>query len=350
MISILINGSPSKEFKMERGLRQGDPLSPFLFLMVAEGLNVLINKAVADGSFVGYGVGREEKVFVSHLQFAYDTLIIGRKSWENIFAIKSILQLCELISGLKVNFNKSTLYGINVKTSWLVEAASALNCNIGELPMKYLGMPIGSRLVLLKSILSAMPIYYLSFFKMSSDEGWFEGNLRKLVGDGKNTNFWLDPWVDGDNLRSQFNRLFDIFLDRDKSVADMISDMNGEKKILWSWRRNLFCWEEELVEVCEGVVFGTVRVIGESDIWKWGDSDFSVKEAYLRLTAEDEEEVEWAKEVWNPLVPAKLSILVWCLLYDRLPTKDNLRLRGVFFNSSSLCVGGCGWRKATHVL
>ncbi|MCI07913.1 putative non-LTR retroelement reverse transcriptase, partial [Trifolium medium] len=149
-------------------------------------------------------------------------------------------------------------------------------------------------------------------FSRSGDEGWFDGNLRKVVGD-----------------------------DRDRTVADMISDINGEKKILWSWRRNLFRWEEELAEVCEGVVFGAERGSGGSDIWKWGDSDFSVKEAYLRLSEEEEEEVEWAKDVWNPLIPAKISILVWRLLYDRLPTKDNLRLRGVNLNSSFLCVGGC---------
>ncbi|MCH92362.1 LINE-1 reverse transcriptase like, partial [Trifolium medium] len=100
MISVLINGSPSKEFNMERGLRQADPLSPFLFLMVAEGFNVLMSKAVEDREFVGYGIGGDEALYISHLQFADDTIIIGRKSWSNIFAMKAILQLNELISGM----------------------------------------------------------------------------------------------------------------------------------------------------------------------------------------------------------------------------------------------------------
>lgn len=47
--NVLINGSPSNEFKFERGIRQGDPLSPFLFLIAAEGLSLLIKKAISEG-------------------------------------------------------------------------------------------------------------------------------------------------------------------------------------------------------------------------------------------------------------------------------------------------------------
>lgn len=57
-ISILVNGSPTDEFKVSRGIRQGDPLSPFLFLMVAEGLNVAIKEAVGNGIFEGVRIGR----------------------------------------------------------------------------------------------------------------------------------------------------------------------------------------------------------------------------------------------------------------------------------------------------
>ena len=52
-----MNGSPTDEFQMERGLRQGDPLSPFLFLLAAEGLNVLMKALVENGTFTGYKVG-----------------------------------------------------------------------------------------------------------------------------------------------------------------------------------------------------------------------------------------------------------------------------------------------------
>jgi len=56
MTSVLLNGSPTDEFKMEIGLRQGDPLSPFLFLLTVEGFNVMMNAVVANGLFTGSGV------------------------------------------------------------------------------------------------------------------------------------------------------------------------------------------------------------------------------------------------------------------------------------------------------
>jgi len=54
--SVLVNGSPTDEFYLERGLKQGDPLSPFLFLLVAEGFNVLVESLLLHNIFTGYKV------------------------------------------------------------------------------------------------------------------------------------------------------------------------------------------------------------------------------------------------------------------------------------------------------
>ncbi|CAJ2655849.1 unnamed protein product [Trifolium pratense] len=196
-ISVLVNGSPTKEFGMGRGLRQGDPMSLFLFLIAAEGFNLLMRKALELGKFSGFKFERGEEYF-SHLQYADGTLIIGEKSWSNIPIIKANLLLFELISGLKVNFHKCLLVGINIDQNWLEEAANILNCKIGSTPFKYLGLPIGAnprrlstwqpvidsvrsrlsswkhkqlsiggRVVILKSVLSAIPVYFLYFFQGS---------------------------------------------------------------------------------------------------------------------------------------------------------------------------------------
>ncbi|MCH96748.1 cysteine-rich receptor-like protein kinase, partial [Trifolium medium] len=95
--------------------------------------------------FQGYLIGERQdaQVQISHLQFADDTLIVGEKSWANIRAIKAILILFELVSGLKVNFHKSMLVGVNVSDSWLINAAVVVNCKIGRTPFVYLGLPIG---------------------------------------------------------------------------------------------------------------------------------------------------------------------------------------------------------------
>nr|GEV21455.1 ribonuclease H-like domain-containing protein [Tanacetum cinerariifolium] len=59
-VSVLVNGSPTNEFIMERGVRQGDPISPFLFLIAAEGLNVTLNEAVSRGIFKGLKIGHDD--------------------------------------------------------------------------------------------------------------------------------------------------------------------------------------------------------------------------------------------------------------------------------------------------
>jgi hypothetical protein len=142
-LSVLVNGCPSNEMNIARGLKQGDPLAPFLFLLVAEGLGGLMKAAVASGLFGGVVVENQMQQ-VSRLQYADDSVFIGEACFENIWTLKAILRHYELISGLKVNFFKSSLLGINVEESFLEGAATFLNCKIGSLPMKYLGIPIGA--------------------------------------------------------------------------------------------------------------------------------------------------------------------------------------------------------------
>jgi mannosylglycoprotein endo-beta-mannosidase len=79
-------------------------------------------------------VGIQEPLTLSHLQFADDMLLIGTKSWANVRALRAILKLFELMSGLKVNFNKSMLVGINIPDS---------SCRVGRVPFLYLSLPIG---------------------------------------------------------------------------------------------------------------------------------------------------------------------------------------------------------------
>jgi hypothetical protein len=142
--SDLVNGSPTKEFHLEKGLRQGDPFSPFfLFLLAAEGSNVLMQAMVDTNVFMGYTIGTQDPVSVSHLQFADDTLFLGTKSWANVRALRAILVLFEIMFGLKVNFNKSTLAEVNISNSRLQKVVSALQGKMGNVPFLYLGLPIG---------------------------------------------------------------------------------------------------------------------------------------------------------------------------------------------------------------
>lgn len=106
--SVLINGSPTMPFKLGRGLRQGDPPSPFLYLIVAEGQRRMKFRAVTSGFFVLVKVGNSD-IVVSHLQYADDSIFFDEAKAENIVAVKCVLRCFEWYSGLKINFRKSSL-------------------------------------------------------------------------------------------------------------------------------------------------------------------------------------------------------------------------------------------------
>ena len=194
-ISVLVNGSPTEEFKPSRGLRQGDPMAPFLFLVVAEGLASLVRQASKQNMLTGVKVGRKE-ITCSMLQFADDTFFLCEDSFRNVFTIKTILRCFKLVFGLKINFHKSKLAGINVDRFTLETYAKTLNCNTMRILFKYLGLEVGGnprkvqfwkpvvnkvsarlstwkgrclsmagRICLIKLVFTSIPLFYLSFFK-----------------------------------------------------------------------------------------------------------------------------------------------------------------------------------------
>jgi len=78
--SVLVNSSFIREFSLKKGLGQCDPLSPFLFLLVVEGLNVMMSVMVENNLFKGHHIDQNEPALISRHEFVDDTLIMGEKS------------------------------------------------------------------------------------------------------------------------------------------------------------------------------------------------------------------------------------------------------------------------------
>ncbi|XP_028070418.1 uncharacterized protein LOC114272898 [Camellia sinensis] len=140
-LSILVNGSSSDSFNPQKGLRQGDLLSPFLFIIEAEILNVMFIRATQLGLLKGVQV---ETICLTHLQFADDTIIFYQAKWVEIVNIRRILRCFEIISRLKVDFHNSLVGGVGIDNALLNEFAAALRCKVQKLPMKFLGLPLGA--------------------------------------------------------------------------------------------------------------------------------------------------------------------------------------------------------------
>ncbi|GLT65412.1 hypothetical protein SLA2020_378470 [Shorea laevis] len=107
--SILINGSPFGHFSPARGFRQGDPLSPFLFILGSEVLSRLLFKEEAAGCLKGLKIARRCPA-ISHLLFADDLLIFGRASISEAACIKACLAKYSTWSGQSINANKSSIF------------------------------------------------------------------------------------------------------------------------------------------------------------------------------------------------------------------------------------------------
>ncbi|GJY98272.1 RNA-directed DNA polymerase, eukaryota [Tanacetum coccineum] len=177
MGSILVNGSPTSEFKFYKGLKQGDPLSPFLFILIMESLHI--------------------SLCLSHLFYADDVVFVGKRDTSNFAMIVKVLKWFFLASGLKINIHKSKLIGIGIPHDVVVTTASSIGCSTLSTPFNYLGvqvggfmarlsswddiiakissrlskwklktLSIGGRFTLMKSVLSSLSLHYFSIFKV----------------------------------------------------------------------------------------------------------------------------------------------------------------------------------------
>ncbi|GJX36969.1 hypothetical protein Tco_0250272, partial [Tanacetum coccineum] len=161
---VLVNGSPTDEFELHRGLRQGDSLSPFLFILAMEELLYLIGECSG---------------LISNLSHLFRCFF--------------------LVSRLRINIHKSLVIGIGVLDDEVSYMANIIGCGTSKLPLKYLGVPVGcnmsrssnwnaiiqkfysklsswkarllsvgGRLTLIRSVLNSLPIYYLSIYQVPS--------------------------------------------------------------------------------------------------------------------------------------------------------------------------------------
>eukprot|EP00253_Pinus_taeda_P002079 PITA_02079 len=204
--SILINGIPSRPFKPSRGIRQGDPLSPFLFILMAEGLGRHIKNVLLSRQIIGLSVHNTPAN--SHQQFVDDTMLFGYPSVQEASRFKALLNDFSKASGTDVNCRKSQIFFFHTPPSVKTAVTRILGFPSASLPSKYLGallvasaikhstwqslleklesrlnlwthrtLNLVSRVVLIKSVLQAMPLY---MFSSLAAPKWVLKQIRNL--------------------------------------------------------------------------------------------------------------------------------------------------------------------------
>ena len=195
--SILFNGVKSEKFAPSRGLRQGDPISPYLFLLAAEGLSSLIKDRCESSALQGVKVA-ESAPAISHLLFADDCLLFFKANLESVNHIRDVLELYCNASGQRVNLDKSSIFfSKGCSEALRHDIKDWLDVHQETLNEKYLGMPIdvgrdkngklqflkdriwkwvqgwfektlsaAAKDVLIKSVAQAIPTYSMSCFRL----------------------------------------------------------------------------------------------------------------------------------------------------------------------------------------
>jgi hypothetical protein len=141
--SIILNGIPGHTFHCKRGVRQGDPLSPLLFVLADDVLQSLVNEALNNG-LLTRPLSLQCSSSFPILQYADGTLIILQADVQQLRHLQYLLQVFGDISGLRVNYSKSNLVPINIAEDKIPMCIDALQCQRGSLPFTYLGLPLSN--------------------------------------------------------------------------------------------------------------------------------------------------------------------------------------------------------------
>ncbi|XP_073355407.1 uncharacterized protein [Aegilops tauschii subsp. strangulata] len=137
---VKVNDDCTEVIVPQRGLRQGDPLSPYLFLICAEGFSSLLNKAEVEGSLAGIRICNAAPRF-NHLLFADDSLVLMKATRESVVALQHVLQLYEVCSGQIVNYEKSSvMFSKNTRHSQKKEVLDTLKIRAEARTERYLGL------------------------------------------------------------------------------------------------------------------------------------------------------------------------------------------------------------------
>ncbi|XP_020112154.1 uncharacterized protein LOC109726772 [Ananas comosus] len=293
-VGILVNGEATNWIQTKRGVRQGDPLSPFLFLMVAECLTRLANEALRNNLLKGKGC---------------------LLAWKNVCKSKSE-------GGLGILDVRTMNCALLTKWWWKFHIAPQLQWNRVIRDLYYQ---------------RRRPLMEGSSFRPQSY--WWKGVLslklifkwgsNYILGNGCSTDFWLDRWCGETTLGGAFPKIYQAY-NRNKLKVNDVLTSDG-----WNWNRIfgsdpeiLAGINDDIAELKDRISHLTILQRPDKLTWRWSPNGlFSVKSTYLALTDGGTRD-PGLNLIWKLYIPLKVKVFCWLTLKKRLPTTDLLVKRG----------------------
>ncbi|XP_024164510.1 uncharacterized protein LOC112171581 [Rosa chinensis] len=214
--AILVNGEQTEIITPTRGIRQGDPLSPYLFILCVEGFSALLSQAVDVGAIQGLKMCPEAPT-LHHLFFADDSFLFGAATIHECQTIREILNIYAKASGEKINFQKSSMvFSKNVPIAMQISMATILAVQRVEEHDRYLGLPLHvgksktEKFHYIKEKLTKKLVNWKSKILSSAELGdapsfsWrsilagrpvLKAGVKWRAGDGVSINVWHDDWI-----------------------------------------------------------------------------------------------------------------------------------------------------------
>nr|GEU97286.1 RNA-directed DNA polymerase, eukaryota [Tanacetum cinerariifolium] len=146
---VLVNGSPTSEFQFHKGFKLRDPLSPFLFILIIESLHLSFSKITNAGLFLGIPI--DSSLTLSHIFFTDYDIFVGKWKSLNLRTIVNVLKCFHLASGLKINFHRSKLKGVDTRPEEVDVAATTKGCSILTTLFIHFGVKVGGAMSRIRS-------------------------------------------------------------------------------------------------------------------------------------------------------------------------------------------------------
>ncbi|KAL0534487.1 hypothetical protein IC582_028778 [Cucumis melo] len=383
MFSIMINGSLEGFFHGRKGVRQGNPLSPFFFVMVMDVFSRMLNKPPQGFQFHQCC----EKVKLTRLTFADDLMIFCVADEPSLSFVRETLQKFGELLGLYANLGKISIFVAGSTNEVASRLAANMGFILGNLPVRYLSLPLltgrlrpsdcapliqritsrirswnarvlsfAGRFQLVRSVFRSLQVYWASAYILKRKSLWavdsgvcrswcLRAILRKRdslkyhvwieVGDGSSCRVWLDPWLQGVPILEQVGErvLYDAASRREARLSEFIGP-DGE----WQWPRVSI----ELIDLWDRVQ--AVRpCLSVRDRWVWVPSHqggFSIASALDTIRPRGGR-VRWVGLLWGGGNVPKHSFCAWLTIKNKLGTRDRLhRWDSSVPMSFILCQGG----------